>query len=77
MESCAGCVRSPLQPSLAEGCSLQFGLQPWPCLGYTVHATPLVWRLLHGLTLGISIPGLLPVISFGCCVCTLLPSSPG
>lgn len=43
MESCTGCAKSPEQPLLAECWSLQFALQPWPCLGYVVHATTLVW----------------------------------
>lgn len=77
MESCAGCARLPTLPSLAKGCSLQFTLQSSSCPGYAVHASPLFWRLFHGHTLGSSIPGLLPIVSFSHCVCTLCQTVAG
>lgn len=71
MKSCTGCVRLPLQLLLAEGCSLLFALQSSSCPGYVVDGTPSFLRLLHGLTQGSCVQGLLPVVSFGCCICSL------
>lgn len=66
MESCTGCVRLPLQPLLAKGCSLQFALS-----GYVVNGTSSFLRLPYGLTQGSCVQGLLPMVSFGCCICCL------
>lgn len=63
---CTGCVRLPLQPLLAEGCSLQFALS-----GYVVNGTSSFLRLPYGLTQGSCVQGLLPMVSFGCCICCL------